>query len=138
MTRLAFLTSMLSRYRVHFSQGVRRPFFHAREKQPFLVTKFRQWGAVGAEIKALLARTQSLNVFPLKLGVGQCIAIHVTLTARDFFCTYFYPSGPFTCIFSKASPDFFPVLAVANTGSCVGLQNEIGDCWMQVSMLSAR
>ena len=28
--------------------------------------------------------------------------------------------------FPKTSPKFFPVLAVANTGSCVGLQNKIG------------
>ena len=79
------------------------------------------------KLESHLMRTQSLNVLPLKPGVGQYIAIHSTLTARDFFLAYFYPSGPFTCIFSKTSPDFFPVLAVANTGSCVGLQNEIGD-----------
>ena len=62
------------------------------------------------KLKSHLVRTQSLNVLPLKLGVGQYIAIHATLTARDFFLAYFYPSGPFTCIFSKTSPDF----------SCVG------------------
>ena len=64
------------------------------------------------KLKAHLVRTQSLNVLPLKLGVGQYIAIHATLTARDFFLAYFYPSSPFTCIFSKTSP----VLVVANTG----------------------
>ena len=49
-------------------------------------------------------------------------------TARDFFLANFYLSGPFTRIFSKTSPEFFfsPVLAVANTGSYVGPQNEIG------------
>ena len=52
-----------------------------------------------------------LRILPLKPGVGQYIAIHATLTARNFFLAYFYPSGPFTCIFSKTSPDFF---------SCVG------------------
>ena len=51
--------------------------------------------------KSDLVRTQSLNVHPLKPGVGQHIAIHATLTARDFFLAYFYTSGPFTCIFSK-------------------------------------
>ena len=30
-------------------------------------------------------RTQSLNVLPLKPGVGEYIAIHATLTARGFF-----------------------------------------------------
>ena len=58
------------------------------------------------KLKSHLVRTRSLNVLPLKPGVGQYIAIHDTLTARDFFLTYFYPSGPFTCIFSKTSPDF--------------------------------
>ena len=58
------------------------------------------------KLKSQLVRTQSLNVLPLKPGVGQYTAIHATLTARDFFLAYFYPSGPFTCIFSKTSPDF--------------------------------
>ena len=62
------------------------------------------------KLKSHLVRTQSLNVLPLKPGVGQYIAIYATLTARDFFLAYFYPPGPFTCIFSKTSPDF----------SCVG------------------
>ena len=54
-------------------------------------------------------------------------AMHATLTARNFFLANFYPSGPFTCIFSKTSPSqVFPVLSVANTGSCVGPQNKIG------------
>ena len=32
-----------------------------------------------------LVVSQSLNVLPLKPGVGQYIAMHATLTARDFF-----------------------------------------------------
>ena len=59
------------------------------------------------KLMSYLVRTQSLNVLPLKPGVGQYIAIHATLTARDFFPAYFYPSGPVTCIFSKTSPNFF-------------------------------
>ena len=66
------------------------------------------------KLKSHLVRTQSFNVLPLNPGVGQYIAIHATLTASDFFLAYFYPSGPFTCIFSKPLP-IFPVLAVANT-----------------------
>ena len=57
-------------------------------------------------LKSHLVRTQSLNVLPLKPGVGQYIAIHATLTARDFFLAYDYPSGPFTCIISKTPPGF--------------------------------
>ena len=72
-------------------------------------------------------RTQSLKVLPSKPGVGQYIAIHATLTARDFFLANFYPPGPFNCIFSQASFEFFFffLLAVANTGSCVVQQNKI-------------
>ena len=65
-------------------------------------------------LKSHLVRTQSLNGLPLKPGVGQYIAIYATLTARNFFFAYFYPSGPFTCIFPKPLP-ISPVLAVANT-----------------------
>ena len=71
------------------------------------------------KLKSHLVRTHSLNVLPLQPGVGQYIAIHATLTARNFFLAYFYTSGPFTCIFSKTSPDFSSV-------GCVGPQNEIG------------
>ena len=88
------------------------------------------------KLKSHLIRTQSLNVLPLKPGVGQYIAMHAMLTARDIFLANFYLSGPFTCIFSKTSW-VFPVLAVANTGSCIGLQNKIGHpagcrflCWV--------
>ena len=62
------------------------------------------------KLKSHLVRTQSLNVLPLKPGVGQYIAIYATLTIRDFFLAYFYPFSPLTRIFSKTSPDF----------SCVG------------------
>ena len=62
------------------------------------------------KLKSHLVRAQSLNVLLLKPGVGKYIAMHATLTASDFFLAYIYPSGPFTCIFSKSSPDF----------SCVG------------------
>ena len=67
------------------------------------------------KLKSHLGRTQSLKVLLLKPGIGQYIVIHATLTARDFFLAYFYPSGPFTCIFPKTFPDFFCMLAVANT-----------------------
>ena len=78
------------------------------------------------KIKSYLVRTQDVNVLPLKPGVGQYIAVHATLTASDFSLTYFYPSGPFTCIFLQNLSRFFPVSAVADTGSCVGLQNKKG------------
>ena len=66
-------------------------------------------------LKSHLVRKHILNVLPLKPGVGQYIAIHATLTARDFFLDYFYPSSPFTCIFAINLSRFFLCLAVANT-----------------------
>ena len=78
------------------------------------------------KLKSHLVRTQSLNVLPLKPGVGQYIAMHATLTARDFFLVYFYTSGPFTCIFSKTSPDFSLCWLWLTHGSCVDPQNKIG------------
>ena len=55
-----------------------------------------------------LVRTQSLNVLPLKPGVGQYIAIHATLTARDFFLAYFYPSLSSHLHFFPKPPPVFP------------------------------
>ena len=83
-------------------------------------------GTADAEIKSHLVRTLSLNVFPLKPGVGQNIAIHATLIAEDFFLAHFYPIQAIHLHFSQNLSRFFPALAVANTGSCVGPQNEIG------------
>ena len=66
------------------------------------------WKLRTQKLKTHLVRTRSLNVLPFKPGVGQYIAIHATLTAREeLFLAYFYPSSPFTCIFSKTSPNFF-------------------------------
>ena len=91
------------------------------------------------KLKSHAMRTPGLKVFLLKPWVGQYIAMHATFTARDFFLTNFYPSGPFTCIFSRNLSRVFPVLAVTNTGPCVGPRNKLGPrspCWMQVPVLS--
>ena len=68
------------------------------------------------KVKSHVVRTQSLNTLPLKPGVGQYIATHATLTARDFFLANFYPSGPIICIFFPKPLPISPVLAEANTG----------------------
>ena len=67
------------------------------------------------KLKSHLVRTQSLNVLPLKPGVGQYIAIHAKLTARDFFLSYFCTSRSIHLHFVQNLSRFFPVLAVANT-----------------------
>ena len=61
------------------------------------------------KFKAHLVKIQSLNVLPLKHGVGQYIPYILPLLPWISSFLFFYPSGPFTCIFSK-SPVF----------SCVG------------------
>ena len=104
-----------------------RERMNATRSRPWLwpVTKPRSGELRAQKLKSHLVITQSLNVLPFKPGMGQYIAIHATLTARDFFLAYFYPSSPLTCIFFKPLP-IFPVLAVANTGDCVGPQNKTG------------
>ena len=79
------------------------------------------------KLKSYLMRTQSLKVLPLKPGVGQYIAMHATLTARDLFLLcLFLPFRSIHLHFFQTSPNFFSVSAVAITGSCVGPQNRIG------------
>ena len=65
------------------------------------------------KLKSHLVRTQSLNVLPIKPGVGKYIAIHATLAARDFFLISTLPVHS-PAFFPKPLP-ISPVLAVANT-----------------------
>ena len=58
------------------------------------------------KLKSRLSNIESLKIIPLKPGKGQYIAIHATLTARNFFLANFCPSDPFSCIFSKTFPEF--------------------------------
>ena len=78
------------------------------------------------KLKSHLVRTQSLDVLPFKPGVDQYEAIHATLTARDFFLAYFYPSGSFTCIFFQNLSRFLLCWLWQPHGSLVGPQNKIG------------
>ena len=71
------------------------------------LTKAPQRGAAVAEIKVPSLENTELEGSPFQPGVGQYIAIHATLNARDFILASFSPSGPFICIFSKTSPEFF-------------------------------
>ena len=72
-----------------------------------------QWGAADAEIKVPSGENTELKRSPFK--VGQYIAIHATLTARDFFLAYFYTSRSIHLHFFHNLSRFFPALAVANT-----------------------
>ena len=85
-----------------------------------------QWGAADAEIKVPSGENTELERSPFKAW-SRSVHCHACYAyCQEFvFPANFYPSGPFTCIFSKFLPTF-PVLAVANTGSSVGPQNKIG------------
>ena len=74
------------------------------------------------KLKSNLMRTQSLKVLPLKPGVGQYIAMHAMLTSRDFVLAIFSTHLHFFQSLSRV----IPLLAVANTGSCVDEHNKIG------------
>ena len=91
-----------------------------------LISKPRSGELRTQKLKYHFFRTQSLKVLPLKPGEGQYTAIHAILTARDFFLANLYPSGPLTCILLQNLSRVFPVLAVANSGSCKS------PSWMQV------
>ena len=60
-------------------------------------------GAADAEIKVLSGENTEFKRSPFKAWSRSNIAIHATLTARDFFLAYFYTSSPFTRIFSKTN-----------------------------------
>ena len=71
----------------------------------------RSWELRTQKLKCRQVRAQSVNVLPLRPGVGQCIAIHATLTARDVLLCLFLPFWSIRVhFFPKTSPDF----------SCVG------------------
>ena len=61
----------------------------------------RSWELRTQKLKSHLVGTQSLNVLPFKPEVGQYIAIHATLTARDF-------SSLLISALPVRSPAFFP------------------------------
>ena len=65
------------------------------------------------KLKSHLLKTQSLKVLSLKPGVGQHIAIHTVLTAKDFSCL-FLPFHSIHLHFFQTFPDFFPVLAACS------------------------
>ena len=66
------------------------------------------------KLKSQLVRTQSLNVLPLKPGIGQYIAMHAKLIVRDFFLAYSTLPVHSPAFFPKPLL-IFPVLVLANT-----------------------
>ena len=96
-----------------------------------------QWGAADAEIKAPSGENTELKRSPF-IAWSRSVYSHTC---------YAYCQGVLPCLllpfqsihlhFFRNLSRFFPVLALANTGSCVGPQNEIGHpagcrfpCWI--------
>ena len=130
-----FLQQVFCFSRVHFSMSC----FVWQIKLLFVTVPEPRSGDLRTQkLKPHPVRTQSWSILPLKPGVGQYIAIHATLTARDFFLAYFYPSGPFTCLsFFLNLSRFFLCWLWLTPDSCVGPQNKIGHpgrcrfpCWV--------
>ena len=96
------------------AQEAVRGHAHLRDFTTNLAAKFvlsltPQWGAADAEIKVPSGENTELKRSPFKAWSRSVyIAIHATLTPRDFFLAYFYTSGPFTCIFFQNLSRFFP------------------------------
>ena len=65
-----------------------------------------QWGAVDAEVKVPSGENTELNNFPFKAW-SRSLYSHTCYAYCQGFLPYFYPSGPFTCIFQKPFPFFF-------------------------------
>ena len=65
-----------------------------------------QWAAADAEFKVPSDENTELKGSPINAW-SRSIAMYAMPTAKDFFLANFYPSGPFTCIFSKTFPEFF-------------------------------
>ena len=85
-----------------------------------------QWVLWMQKLKTHSFRIHSSKVPPLKPGARQNIAMYASPTASDFFLdlisTFLVHSPSFFPNLSQV----FPVLAVANTGSCMGPQNKKG------------
>ena len=101
-------------------------YFDDKRMSESMLSKAPRWGAVDAEIKVV--RTQSLNVLPLKPGVGQYVDIH----AMRIRLLPGISSLPISTL-PVHSPEFFPTLSRfflcwlwLTHGTCVGPQNRIG------------
>ena len=96
-----------------------------------------QWGAADAEIKVPSGKNTELKRSPFK-ALRRSIHSHTCYAyCQGFLPCLFLHFRPFTCIFSKTSPDFFLCWFWLTHGSCVGPQNKIGHpawcrfpCWM--------
>ena len=114
--RVRLPTKGLTRNTLFFLFIIRdSPSFHSQHLSVLSVLQLLPppWGAADAEIKVPSVENTELKRSPLKPGVGQYIAIHATLTARDFFLANFYFPVHSPALFSKTSPELLLFFCVS-------------------------
>ena len=102
------------------------PVKQLRQRFQFQLRNSRSGVLQAQKLKTHLLRTYSSKVLPLKPGVGQTIVMHASPTVKDFFLKLISALLVHSPAFLQTFSEFFLVLAVANTDSCLGPQNKIG------------
>ena len=102
-----------------------------------LSTVTLQWGAANAEIKVPSGENTELKRSLFKVWSRSVYSHTCYAYCQEFLPRLFLPFRSIHLHFFQNLSLFFPVLAVANTGSCVGPQNKIGHpvgcrfpCWV--------
>ena len=85
-----------------------------------------QWGAADAEIKVPFGENTELKRSPFKVWSRSVFSHTCYAYCQGVLPGLFLPFRSIHQHFFQNLSQFFPVLAVANTGSCVGPQNKIG------------
>ena len=85
-----------------------------------------QWGTADAEIKVPSGENTELKRSPLKAWSRSVYSHTCFAYCQEFLPCLFLPFRSIHLHFFQNLLRFFPALAAANTGSCVGPQNKIG------------
>ena len=103
----------------------------------FLLSTTRQWGAADAEIKVPSGENTELKRSPFQAWSKSVYSHACYVYCQGFLPCLFLPFRSIHQHFFQNLSPVAPVLAVANTRSCVGLQNKIGHpagcrfpCWV--------
>ena len=96
-----------------------------------------QWRAANAEIKVPSGENTELKRSPFIAWSGSVYSNTCYAYYQGYLPCLFLPFQPIHLHFFQNLSQFFPMLALANTGSCVGPQNKIGQpawcgflCWV--------
>ena len=109
-----------------YSQRTKSLCFQACDGCPVAEFVSPQRGAADAEIKVSSAENTELKRSPFKAWSRAVYSHTCYAYCQGFLPCLFLPFWSIHLHFFQNLSQFFPVLAVANTGSCVGPQNKIG------------